>query len=130
MVRTQHAISPEIFRRMIPVCKALDMKLTIEMHWPHHPEVPVWQEYFKIMKGEGKGYLGFVPDFSIFQYMPHELYLRQAIEYGCRPEALDRIVDIHSRGADMKEVEAEITDGLEIVYANTMEDILRTALVS
>ena len=98
MVRTQHAISPAIFRKMIPFCKQLDMKLTIEMHWPHHPEVPVWKEYFKIMKGEGKGYLGFVPDFSIFQYMPHALYLRQAIEYGCRKEALDKIVKIHEEG--------------------------------
>ena len=95
MVRTQHAISPRIFRKMIPLCKDLDMKLTIEMHWPHHPDVPVWQEYFKIMKGEGKGYLGFVPDFSIFQYMPHQLYLRQAQEFGCRKEALDRLVKIH-----------------------------------
>jgi len=31
---------------------------------------------------------------------------------------------------DMKEVDAEITDGLEIVYASTMEDVLSTALVS
>jgi ATP-dependent Lon protease len=30
---------------------------------------------------------------------------------------------------DMKEVETEITDGLEIVYASTMEDVLGTALV-
>ena len=63
LVRTQHAISPDIFRKMIPFCKELNMKLSIEMHWPHHPDVPVWKEYFEIMKGEGKGYLGFVPDF-------------------------------------------------------------------
>ena len=31
---------------------------------------------------------------------------------------------------DMKEVDAEITDGLEIVYASTMKDVLSTALVS
>jgi ATP-dependent Lon protease len=30
---------------------------------------------------------------------------------------------------DMKEVETEITGGLEIVYASTMEDVLGTALV-
>jgi hypothetical protein len=30
----------------------------------------------------------------------------------------------------MKEVETEITDDLEIVYASTMEDVLGTALVS
>ena len=61
MVRTQHAISPKIFRKMIPFCKQLDMKLTIEMHHPHHPEVPVWKELIEIMRGEGKGVLGLCP---------------------------------------------------------------------
>ena len=101
MVRTQHAISPEIFRRMIPFCKKLNMKLTIEMHHPHHPEVDVWKEYFAIMRGEGKGILGFVPDFSIFQTMPHKLYLDQALSFGCHPEKLAEIVEIHKTSKDM-----------------------------
>ena len=100
MVRTQHAISPKIFKQMIPFCKELGVKLTIEMHHPHHPEVPVWKEYFDIMKNEGKGILGFVPDFSIFQTMPHKLYLDQAISFGCRPEKLAEIVELHRQKAD------------------------------
>ena len=100
MVRTQHAISPKIFRQMIPFCKELGVKLTIEMHHPHHPEVPVWKEYFDIMKNEGKGILGFVPDFSIFQTMPHKLYLDQAVSFGCRPEKLAEIVELHRQKAD------------------------------
>lgn len=106
MVRTQHAISPEIFRRMIPFCKKLNMKLTIEMHHPHHPEVDVWKEYFAIMRGEGKGILGFVPDLSIFQTMPHKLYLDQALSFGCRPEKLAEIVEIHKTSKDMGRIEA------------------------
>lgn len=106
MVRTQHAISPEIFQRMIPFCKKLNMKLTIEMHHPHHPEVDVWKEYFAIMRGEGKGILGFVPDFSIFQTMPHKLYLDQALSLGCRPEKLAEIVEIHKTSKDMGRIEA------------------------
>ena len=105
LVRTQHAISPKIFRQMIPFCKQLGVKLTIEMHHPHHPEVPVWKEYFDIMKHEGKGVLGFVPDFSIFQTMPHKLYLDQAISFGCRPEKLAEIVELHRRKADYSVVE-------------------------
>lgn len=100
MVRTQHAISPKIFKAMIPFCKELGVKLTIEMHHPHHPAVPVWQEYFEIMKNEGKGVLGFVPDFSIFQTMPHKLYLDQAVSFGCRPEKLAEIVELHRQKAD------------------------------
>lgn len=104
MVRTQHAISPAIFRKMIPYCRDLEIKLTIEMHHPHHPEVDVWKEYFEIMKGEGKGWLGFVPDFSIFQTHPHKLYLDQAIELGCRPDKLDQIVAIHDTDKDMDQI--------------------------
>ena len=66
LVRTQHAISPKIFRKMIKYCKDLDMKLAIEMHHPHHLRVPVWQEYLEIMREEGEGYLGVVPDFLSF----------------------------------------------------------------
>ena len=120
MVRTQHAISPKIFRKMIPYCKELDMKLTIEMHWPHHPDVPVWKEYFEIIKGEGKGYLGFVPDFSIFQEMPHELYLRQVVEFGCRPEKLDEIVKIHAAGGDMDRINNGDYTEIEKHYAEEM----------
>ncbi len=101
MVRTQHAISPAIFRKMLPYCQELGVKLTIEMHHPHHPALPVWQEYLSIMKNEGKGWLGIVPDFSIFQTMPHQLYLNQSIDFGCRPEKLDEIVKMHAQKADM-----------------------------
>lgn len=117
IVRTQHAISPEIFREMIPYCKQLDMKLTIEMHHPHHFDVPVWQEFFEIMRGEGKGILGFVPDFSIFQHRPHQLYLNQAISFGFRADKLAEVVEKHSAGVpeseavgvDFSEKEREIT---------------------
>ena len=120
IVRTQHAITPAIFRKMIPYCKQLGIKLTIEMHWPHHPEVPVWKEYFEIMKGEGKGWLGFVPDFSIFQSMPHKLYLRQAVDFGCRPEKLDEIVKIHAEGGDMARIEAGDYNEIGKQYAEEM----------
>jgi len=120
MVRTQHAISPSIFRKMIPFCKKLGMKLTIEMHHPHHPEVPVWKEFFEIMKGEGKGVLGFVPDFSIFQTMPHKLYLDQAISMGCRQDKLDEIIELHKKGGDMKLVNAGEFNNIEKHVAQEM----------
>ena len=105
LVRTQHVISLKIFKAMIPFCRQLGVKLTIEMHHPHHPEVPVWKEYFDIMKNEGKGILGFVPDFSIFQTMPHKLYLDQAVSFGCRPEKLAELVELHRQKADYSAVE-------------------------
>ncbi len=120
LVRTQHAISPAIFRKMIPFCKELGMKLTIEMHHPHHPDVPVWQEYFAIMRGEGKGILGFVPDFSIFQTMPHQLYLDQAVALGCRREKLAQIIEIHKTTKDLEQIEAGDFNELERHVAKEM----------
>jgi len=95
IVRTQHAISPAIYRKMIPLCRELGVQLTIEMHWPHHPDVPVWREFFDIMLNEGPDVLGVVPDFSIFQTHPHQLYLEQALRDGCRQDKLDEIVQMH-----------------------------------
>jgi sugar phosphate isomerase/epimerase len=95
LVRTQYSISPEIMRKMIPYCKSLNMKLAIEMHHPHHPEVPVWKEYIALMKGEGKGWLGMVPDCGIFQNHPHQLYIDQALEMGFREDKLNRVIELH-----------------------------------
>jgi len=121
LVRTQHAISPKIFRRMIPVCRDLGVKLSIEMHHPHHPKLPVWQEYFELMRGEGKGVLGFVPDMSIFQDMPHKLWLDEARSNGCRPEKLDEIVAKHARRLPADEVAEGDYNEAERRYAKELE---------
>jgi sugar phosphate isomerase/epimerase len=104
LVRTQHAISPAIYKKMLPYCKKIGMKLAIEMHHPHNPDVPVWKEYLKIMD-EGEGYLGVVPDFSIFAETPHRHHIKQAIEdFGCRDDKVKEIVRRHRDGASEKEL--------------------------
>jgi sugar phosphate isomerase/epimerase len=95
LVRTQHAISPKIFKNMKPYAEKIGIKLAIEMHHPHNPEVPEWKEYLKIMK-DSEGWLGVVPDFSIFAEHPHKLNIIQAVEdYGCRREKVDEIIKKH-----------------------------------
>ena len=123
MVRTQHAISPAIFRKMIPFCKELDMKLTIEMHHPHHPEVPVWKEYIDIMRGEGKGVLGFVPDMSIFSNHPHELWVREALDAGCHKDVLESMIDKHSRKLSDEEILAGDLTEIEKFYGEQLIEI-------
>lgn len=104
LVRTQHAISPEIFRAMQPYAKAIGMPLTIEMHAPHNPEVPEWKEYLEIMK-DSEGWLGVVPDFSIFAESPHELNKIQAVEdWGARREKVDEITQLYHNGAGREEL--------------------------
>lgn len=122
IVRTQHAISPAIFERMLPYAKKLDIILAIEMHAPHTPEVPVWKKLLAVMD-RGEGYLGVVPDFSIFAETPHRFHIEQGIEeFGCRREKLDDIVRLHRRGEPMQALLAgDYSEGekrfIEDVYA-------------
>lgn len=105
LVRTQHAIKPKNFRAMLPFCKQLDMKLCIEMHAPHHPDVPVWKEYLAIMaEPESEGYLGVVPDFSIFQYAPHKQMIENYLNNGFRKDKLDAVVELNKQRLSAEEI--------------------------
>ena len=102
LVRTQHAIKPKNFRAMLPFCKQLDMKLCIEMHAPHHPDVPVWKEYLEIMaEPESEGYLGVVPDFSIFQYAPHKQMIENYLRDGFREDKLNAVIELNKEPGDI-----------------------------
>jgi sugar phosphate isomerase/epimerase len=93
LVRTQHSISPEVFRKCLPLCKELGVKLAIEMHAPHHPDVPVWKEYLDIMaEKDSAGYLGVVPDFSIFQFNPHKQMVENFVNGGFNPSKLEEVL--------------------------------------
>lgn len=105
LVRTQHAIGPENFRAMLPFCKQLDIKLCIEMHAPHHPDVPVWQEYLKICaEPESEGYLGVVPDFSIFQYAPHKQMIDIYLQHGFRKDKLEQVIELNKQRLTAQEI--------------------------
>jgi sugar phosphate isomerase/epimerase len=120
LVRTQHSISPEIYEKMLPYCEKLDIKLAIEMHHPHHPHVPVWEKYLELMNSKGKGYLGVVPDFSIFQERPHKLLVERLKKAGFREDRLESVLKFHSShmtlkdalGLDLNELEAEFTKSI------------------
>ena len=76
LVKTQHSITPEIFESMLPLCRKLGVRLAIELHHPHHPNVPKWRdEYLKIME-RSEGWLGVVVDTGIFQKYPSALHIR------------------------------------------------------
>ena len=109
IVRSQYSITPEIFVKMIPYCKKLDMKLTIEMHHPHYPKHELWQQYIEICRGVGKGYLGIVPDFGIFINTPHKLWCDQAIEMGFDPDKFDRLVKLHKEGMPLAEASSQLS---------------------
>lgn len=121
LVRTQHAIKPKNFRAMLPFCKQLDMKLCIEMHAPHHPDVPVWKEYLEIMaEPESQGYLGVVPDFSIFQYAPHKQMIENYLREGFREDKLNAVIELNKQRLTEEEIIAtdDFTDYEKKVIAD------------
>lgn len=123
LVRTQHAIKPKNFRAMLPFCKQLDMKLCIEMHAPHHPDVPVWKEYLEIMaEPESEGYLGVVPDFSIFQYAPHKQMIENYLREGFREDKLNAVIELNKKG--MTEEEIIATDDFTDYEKKVISDIV------
>lgn len=119
MVRTQHSISPEILESMVPACEALDMKLTVEMHHPHHPGIPVWERYIEQMaKYE---HLGCVPDFSIFQVRPHRLLVERLIRAGFREDRLDSVLKAHEAARPLREVVKEFSlNGQETEFTESL----------
>ena len=103
IMKTQHSISPEIFESMAPFCEKMGVKLCIEMHWPHHPKVEVWEKYFKIME-KSEGWLGICPDTSVFQKYPHQLHLNQALEEGFAPARLEEVLKMIKEGVSQDEI--------------------------
>ncbi|MCR4752739.1 MAG: sugar phosphate isomerase/epimerase [Eubacterium sp.] len=112
IMKTQHSISPEIFESMAPFCEKMGVKLCIEMHWPHHPKVPVWEKYFDIMERSG-GWLGVCPDTSIFQRYPHQLHINQALEYGFAPAKMDEVLGMIRDGRKKDEILAVCDTDIE-----------------
>ena len=117
IMKTQHSISPEIFEQMAPFCEKMNVKLCIEMHWPHHPQVEVWQKYFKIME-KSDGWLGVCPDTSIFQRFPHQLHINQALEDGFDPKKMEEVLDMIRDGVAAEKILAECSTPVETQYVN------------
>ncbi len=122
IVRTQHAITPKLFEQMVPYARKFNVKLTIELHRPHTPSVPVWQEYMRIMDKHGTENLGIVPDFSIFQRTPHKLYLELAIKQGARKPVLEAACRIFEEGAEAEATIGKL-DSLSEFEIVTIKDI-------
>lgn len=95
VVRSQFGITANVFRRMLPICKKLGIRLVIELHSPHSPDVPIWQELLAVMRepGNEEGWLGVCPDFGIFQNKPHQLAIDNAKAAGLDENLINGVID-------------------------------------
>lgn len=127
LVRSQYSITPEIFVKMVPWCKKLGVRLSIEMHHPHYPKHPLWQKYEEICRTVGEGWLGIVPDFGIFINTPHKLWRDQAIEMGFRKKEFADLVELHKNGVSLETAEKKLAlDDNEKKIAASMYDEFQT----
>ena len=61
LIKIQSLLPVETLHKLLPLCKDLDMKLGIEYATQEDNTNHIWKEYFALMRGEGKGYLGLIP---------------------------------------------------------------------
>lgn len=98
VVRTQHAISPEILEKMVPHAAKRGVWLGVELHAPHAIHVPVWKRYFELFDRVGSDHIGIIPDFGVFQEHPHKPWFSQAAELGMRPQTLEVLLAARKEG--------------------------------
>ncbi|MBO5999522.1 MAG: TIM barrel protein [Lachnospiraceae bacterium] len=104
-VRTLHEFGAETYYKMLPLCEKLDMKLVIELHNPHNPRTPKWQEYFEVMaRPECKEYLGVNLDMGVMQKKPTYQTIVRAIKAGAREDKVEEIINAISNGVPENEL--------------------------
>ncbi len=70
IVRSQFSLTPVIMEKCLPFAEKLGIHLSVELHTPHVPSTPIWQEYLALFEKADSPYLGVVPDMSSFCYAP------------------------------------------------------------
>lgn len=131
VVRTQHAISPEILEKMLPYAEKLNVWLGVELHVPHTIHVPVWKQYFALFEKYGSKNIGIVPDFGVFQEYPHLPWFHQAAELGMRRKILDVLLPLQRKGVSEEEalkLVPDLTDAERPVAHELFKDFHPAAL--
>jgi sugar phosphate isomerase/epimerase len=94
IVRSQHSLMPETLEKLLPYCEELGIHLAPELHGPHVPSTPVWQEYLNLFEKKNSDYIGVVTDFSSFNSAPPVSFLNTIPDDICHKELLMQARDI------------------------------------
>ena len=93
-VRVLSTTPLDVMLRALPFAEELDMRLGREVHQPMPLEGAQVTEIVDFVEKTGRGHLGIVPDFGIFQFRPSEVMLDWFIRKGARPEACAAAVEL------------------------------------
>jgi sugar phosphate isomerase/epimerase len=105
ILRSQFSLTPEVMEKCLPYAEKLGIHLAVELHGPHVPSTPIWQEFLKLFERANSPYLGVVPDMSSFTYAPPKTFLNN-YEPGKNKDICQKIVEAFNKGSSQADLEA------------------------
>ena len=112
IVRSQHALMPETLEKLLPYCEELGIHLAPEIHGPHVPSTPIWEEYCNLFERKNSDYIGVVPDFSSFNSAPPVSFINTIPDEVCNKELLQKARDL------FEYTEQSLEEVLDFVMSN------------
>ena len=106
VVRTQHAISPELLYRIAPWAERYQVKIGVEIHPPHRLETPVWQRFVEVFRRLDTPWVGMVLDTGIYQEYPYDGWLDVYAQHGVPRETIDQLLALLRGGGTLAQGEA------------------------
>jgi len=103
IVRSQFALTPEVMEKCLPYAEKLGIHLAVELHGPHVPSVPIWQDFLKLFQRVNSPFLGVVPDMSSFTYAPPVTFLN-AEEPGKDRDVGHKLIEEFNKGVSHEEL--------------------------
>lgn len=80
--RQQCQVYPNVMRRLAPWAEAYDVKVGVEMHTPMVPRQPGCEAFSKVFEETGSPYIGWTPDFGMFDTQAPQLASQQKLGKG------------------------------------------------
>jgi sugar phosphate isomerase/epimerase len=105
ILRSQFALTPEVMEKCLPYAEKLGIHLAVELHGPHVPSTPIWQDFLKLFQRANSPYLGVVPDMSSFTFAPPKTLLNN-YEPGKEKDICQKLVEAFNKGSSQQDLEA------------------------
>lgn len=124
VVRTQHAISPELLCRVAPWAEKYRVKVGVEIHPPHRFETEIWQRFLQVFRELDTPYIGVVVDTGIYQEYPYDGWLDAYAQHGVRRETIDALLELLAEDAGLQTARDYLRAHDDSAYAGELAEEL------
>ncbi|MCI2049601.1 MAG: sugar phosphate isomerase/epimerase [Lachnospiraceae bacterium] len=104
-VRTQIR-DMDLLRAMIPYAEDKNVILALEIHAPGHVRDQINMDWLNVREQTGTRYLGFIPDFGIYEHKATPIIMRQCIRDGATAEIWEEAEEKKAMGWGWDEMKA------------------------